>query len=350
MKKSLTASTFVAIALAAWLIFGSTNRSSASANAENNESRISLKEAAMAMAALAPQTSDNIQSRGINPPLNTNLYALTSNNTIYVLRPGAGSFAYLTRPNVNGNLIGFDFRPADNNNNTAVYALTDTGVIYKINVAGPNVGAATRISTLSPNFNGGFQSVFDFNPAANALRIQGANNQNYAAVNSNGGNLNTTAVQTALVYARGDVNQGQDPSISGGAYTNNLANATSTIYYAVDTARDTFVTIAKPLTATGSSNTGGGQLQTIGNLVNPNGQRINFAPDADFDCYSDPNSVDIIFGVSGLIFYQIDLGQINPNLQLGQTQNVVVKAVQLSAPGATGFIDLAVPVATPAAR
>ncbi len=297
------------------------------------------------------QTADNIQRVGINPPLNSSIYALSVDGTIYQLRSGSPGFTRLARPSgLNGNLIGIDGRPADNANNTRLYGLTDRGAIYTINVAGSNIGQATLVSTLNPNFQGGFQSLIDFNPVVNALRIMGTNDQNYAAVNSNGGNLNATAVQTKLAYAAGDVNQGKDPSICGGTYTNNLTNAKRTIFYAVDNVQNTFVTIAPPLSATGSSNTGGGQLQTIGRLVNQNGQPINIGPLTDMDCYTDSNSVNTIFGISGLTFFQIDLGQINPNLPLGRTQNVVVKGVTLTAPGAVAFMDIAVPIARPAGQ
>ena len=45
-----------------------------------------------------------------------NVYALTSDNAIYLLRPGASQYTRLGRVNTpdGGNLIGIDFRPADN--------------------------------------------------------------------------------------------------------------------------------------------------------------------------------------------------------------------------------------------
>src|SRR5215475_6324744 len=245
MKKSLVSMTIATLALAATLILGLTGKYSASAT----------------------------QTTGVALP-KTSIYALNADNTIYVLLPGTTSFIRLARvTGVNGNLIGIDFRVADGQ----LYALTDTGSIYTISLSPTKLGAATLVSNLSPRFAGGFQSLFDFNPVINAIRAMGSNDQNFAVVNANGGNLNSTVVQTTVAYAAGDVNAGKDPNLSGGAYTNNFAGATVTLFYGIDYDLDTLVTI-QPATPGGSSNTGGGQLQTIGNLVTPGGARINLSP------------------------------------------------------------------------
>ena len=41
---------------------------------------------------------------------------------------------------------------------------------------------AALVSTLSPRFAGGYQSLMDFNPMVNALRLIGSNDQNFAVV------------------------------------------------------------------------------------------------------------------------------------------------------------------------
>src|SRR5262245_7389001 len=170
----------------------------------------------------------------------------------------------------------------------------------------------------------------------------GTNDQNLVVVNgTDGSNLSTTVAQTKFAYVSGDVNAGKDPNISGGAYTNNYVGATSTIFYAFDYDLDTFETIP-PATAGGSSATGGGQLQTIGPLVNPKGVPINVSPTADFDIYSDKaTGANSIIGVSGRRLFTIDLTQINPALQRGQTQNVVVRGITMRESGGL-FIDVAV--------
>ncbi len=328
MKKSFTVSSFTALALAALLIFGMTGWPLASANTNLNSSLTSVSS--------APTAAQ--QAASIARP-NVNINALNADNTIFVLAPGDTGFNRLVRVNrINGNLIGLDFRPADGAPNS-VYGLTDTGNLYTINLSPTNLGAATLVSTQSPRFAGGFQSLMDFNPVVNALRLIGTNDQNFALVNSKA-NLDVTAVQTALTYNTGDVNFGADPNVTGGSYTNNVAGAQSTLFYAIDYDLDTFVTIAPPSPG-GSSATGGGKLQTIGRVTDPSGNLINFSPTTDIDIYTDANGVNGLIGMSGRTMFSIDLAQINQSLALGKTQKVVANAITMAEPGG-GYIDIAV--------
>ncbi len=331
-KKSFAALSVLTLALAISFVFGKVGRYSANAESELNSTNSFNLPAAGAVA----------QSTGVVLP-KTSIYVLNADNVIFVLTPGATSFTRLVRVNqVRGNLIGIDFRPAEASA-TTLYGLTDTGNLYTINLAQPNLGAATLVGTLTTRFAGGFQSLMDFNPVLNAVRLIGSNDQNFAVVNS-GGNLNVTAVQTAMTYAPGDVNAGIDPNISGGAYTNNFVGAPNTLFYGIDHDLDTLVTIST-VSATGSSNTGGGLLKTIGRLVDPNGTPINFSPTADLDVYTDASGVNTIVGVNGRSLFTIDLAQLNPALALGTTQNVTVRSI--AAPELGGAIDIAVSTVAP---
>jgi hypothetical protein len=219
--------------------------------------------------------------------------------------------------------------------------LSDGGQLYTINfnVAPPT---ATLVSSLNtPRFPSGFQSLMDFNPVVDAIRLIGGDTLNYAVVKGANGILNTTAVQTSLTYAVGDVNAGKTPKVIGGAYNNNVAGATTTIFYAMDHDLDTLVTIADK-TATGSSNTGGGRLQTIGRLVDSAGNQITVNALADIDIVT-LNGVNFLVGASRDITFQISLNQINPNLPLGTTQNVVVQGFGFPTNPASrsSFIDIA---------
>ena len=338
-KKSFITMTFITLALAASLTFGLMGRHSTEAKSGLNLSNASISSSSV-MKASSQDTAFAAQSSGIVLP-KTSIYALNANNVILVLPPGATSFSRLGRvTTTNGNLIGIDFRVSDG----LLYAVTDTGSLYTIGLTSSRLGAATLVSNLTPRFAGGFQSLMDFNPVLNAIRLIGSNDQNFAVVNS-GGNLNTTVAQTALSYMAGDVNAGADPNISAGSYTNNFVGATTTLFYAIDYDLDTFVTI-QPATPGGSSATGGGKLQTIGRLVTPTGAPINVAPTVDFDIYSDGNGGNSVIGVSGRTLFTIDLSQIDPNLTLGTTRNVVARGITMPDEGG-GFIDVAVmPVAT----
>jgi hypothetical protein len=315
-KKSLIGITLIALALVAVSGIVLMSRNSVSA-------------AAASSAGYFTQTGLNL------PP--TRIYFLTTDNMLYVLVPGTRIYVSLGRiANAQGNFIGIDFRPA----NGKLYGLTDTQKLYIINV-GVTPPRATLVSTLSTPFDAGFQSLLDFNPVVDAIRLIGSNDQNFAVVKDANGNLNTTVVQTALAYAMGDVNAGRNPEVVGGTYNNNLAGAATTLFYAVDAARDTFVTIANRVN--GSSATGGGQLQTIGNLVDGGGTRLNFNSVSDIDIYTSAAGVNTLVGINNKTLFTIDLNQINPNLQLGRTQNVVVRGVNLTAiPSLDSAIDIAI--------
>jgi hypothetical protein len=342
-KKLFTTLTFITLALAASLTLGLMSRYSANAKGALGPSRASITSTPVEN-VFSLATAPAAQSTGVVLP-KTSIYALNADNTIFVLAPGATSFTKLVRvTTTNGNLIGIDFRVADG----LLYALTDTGSLYTIDLTSTRLGAATLVSNLTPRFAGGFQSLMDFNPVLNAVRLIGSNDQNFAVVNSNG-NLNATAPQTAISYAAGDVNAGVDPNIACGSYTNNFVGATVTLFYAIDYDLDTFVTI-QPAAPGGSSATGGGKLQTIGRLVTTTGAPVNVAPTADIDIYSDGNGGNSVIGVSGRMLFTIDLSQISPNLALGTTQNVVTRGIMMPDAGGS-FVDIAVQpaAATPAA-
>lgn len=305
--------------------------------------RTSAAWAAMALATsligvtVSAQTQTTAAALGVATGVtlpNSRVYALTSDNSLYFLRPGASQYVRGGRVAVSdgGNLIGIDFRPADG----LLYGLTDRGGLYTIDLSARYFGTTTKVSTVNPRFSGGFGALVDFNPVLNALRIVGSNDQNIAVVNSaDGKNLGTTAVQTNFTYAQGDVNFGKNPEIVGGAYSNNYVGAVNTLFYLVDHDLDTLVTISNK-NATGSSNTGSGLLQTIGTFVDENGTALNMSPTTDFDIYTDSNGTNFLVGQTTRLLFSIDLSQIDPNLALGRTQRVVVRRGVPATPPAPG--------------
>jgi hypothetical protein len=84
------------------------------------------------------------------------------------------------------------------------------------------------------------------------------------------------------------------------------------------------VTIADK-TATGSSNTGGGQLQTIGSFYDEQGNKLNMSPTTDWDIYTDRSGINYLVGQTTRLLFSIDLSQINTKLPLGKTQKIIVK-------------------------
>src|SRR5262249_16823732 len=198
----------ITLALAASLTYGLMNGRSASAKSAPSPSTISAAPAAISLAAAAAQTT------GVVVP-QTPIYAIDTDNNVFFLWQGATSFVrlfHVADANINGNIIGGDFRVGDGNNNS-IYVVTDTGNIYTIGLTAATLGKATLVSTMTTKFPSGYQSLMDFNAVLNAIRLQGSDGLNYAVVNS-GGNLNTTAVQTSLSYNPTDVNNALSPNVA----------------------------------------------------------------------------------------------------------------------------------------
>src|SRR5262249_972729 len=134
-----------------------------------------------------------------------------------------------------------------------------------------------------------------------------------------------------------DVNSGVNPNITGGAYTNNINGARTTIMYAIDYDLNTLT--SPLLAANGSSATGGGRFQTIGQLKTFAGNPIDITPTAPIDIYTTANGVNFLVGITGRILFTIDLTQIKPGLPLGVTQDVTARMATLND---GGFLDIAV--------
>jgi hypothetical protein len=114
-KKAFATITILSLALAASLTYSLMGGYSTSAKSAYSPSTISA-----APAASSATTMVAVQTTGITMP-RTFVYALDTDNTIFVLVPGTTNFIRLVRPAdgaVDGNLIGIDFRVGDGNNNS----------------------------------------------------------------------------------------------------------------------------------------------------------------------------------------------------------------------------------------
>jgi hypothetical protein len=108
-------------------------------------------------------------------------------------------------------VLGIDVRPADG----MLYGLTKAGDIVTID---PASGKATMKSKLSETLKDTSALTFDFNPAADRLRIMSTDGTNLR-VNVDDGKA---TVDGSLKYAETDMHKGEKPNIVAGAYTNSM--------------------------------------------------------------------------------------------------------------------------------
>jgi hypothetical protein len=123
------------------------------------------------------------------------------------------------------NMLGIDYRPK----NGVLYGIGSTGSLFTISTTVGNV-QATKFGQVMLNGTG---IGFDFNPAADAIRITTDAGQNLRYRMSDGMLFN----DTALNYANGD-----KPMVTASAYTNNDNDPmTGTTLYNVDAADNSLV-------------------------------------------------------------------------------------------------------------
>lgn len=179
------------------------------------------------------------------------------------------------------NLVGIDVRPADKQ----LYGLTTQGKIVTIDAA---TGKITEKSQVSAKLPEGGPISFDFNPAADRLRIVGADGTSLR-VNVDDGK---TTVDGSLKYADADANKGKMPKAVAVAYTNSFAGTKETALYDIDVANGVLVKQAPP---------NDGVLNTIGALG------VKLDGGAAFDIVADGNGGNQAWLVSGNRLYLVDL-------------------------------------------
>jgi hypothetical protein len=194
-----------------------------------------------------------------------NAFGVTASNKLIKFNPGVPGAINNSIPisGIGGeNIVGIDFRPATGQ----LFALSDASRIYIINttngVATPVGGAAFAPGLSGANFG------FDFNPTVDRIRLVSDGDQDLR-LNPNNGAI--AATDGTLAYAATDANTGQDPNITGEAYTNNFLGSPSTTLFGIDTNLNTLVTQGSPGATPVSPNTG--QLLTVGSLgmgIDPN--------------------------------------------------------------------------------
>lgn len=175
--------------------------------------------------------------------------AVDSQNRLYRFddaRPGDWKRTTLTGLG-SDRLIGIDVRPADRK----LYGLSNLKRLYRINLA---TSKATPVGTVPDELiYAGSNFGFDFDPVADNVRAVTNSGQNLRFDVSTGNVL----IDQTLKFAEGDVHIGKAATVVGLAYTNNVAGATSTQLYGIDTTRDKLVRIDSP---------NDGTLATVGSL------------------------------------------------------------------------------------
>ncbi|MET0287906.1 MAG: DUF4394 domain-containing protein [Polyangiales bacterium] len=165
-------------------------------------------------------------------------WAATSDGKLISFAPSAPATALstltLTGLQADETLTGIDVRPLDGR----LYGTGSTGRIYAIDTT---TGAATVSATLTAATGQTFTALpastwgFDFNPAADALRMvnQALDNLRILPSTRTAGAAGATFVDTALTGAPGTP-VSANSSFSGAAYTNNFAGASATTLFVID--------------------------------------------------------------------------------------------------------------------
>lgn len=153
-------------------------------------------------------------------------WALTDGNQLLQLSSSAPGSPMMT-VNVTGlmsgdRLLAIDFRPATGQ----LYGVSNNSRMYMIN---PMTGAARMVggASFSPGVTGDAIGL-DFNPTVDRLRL----------ITNAGQNLRLNPETGGVAAVDGAINGLPNASLSGTAYTNNFAGATTTTMYTIDPVSD----------------------------------------------------------------------------------------------------------------
>jgi hypothetical protein len=263
------------------------------------------------------------------------VFALTDNNRLLRFdsaTPGVlTGVAPISGRVGNEDLIGIDFRPANN----LLYGVGEFGTVYTIN---QTTAAATVVGTLAADPADptapytqlfGSRFGFDWNPQADRLRITSDTRQNLR-VNPTG---NLVSTDTDLAYEPGP-NQNETPLVVGVAYTNNFPGATSTVLFGIDSA----ATGHRLVTFVGSPNNG--VLRAVGSLGINNSSLVGFdiltaGGDQAFAAFQDESQ-----GVSSFYTVNLTTGAATPVGVIGGGDLIDGITVVIPEPAALALVAL----------
>jgi hypothetical protein len=236
--------------------------------------KTALATSAVALGVVLPASGAAADGAG------TTLYGLTTTNRIVTLNTALPVFASndvaVTGLSAGEQLIGIDRRPK----NGVLYGVGKLGTAGRLYTVDPATGAASFVASLvtAPTVVGGPRTPialtgtefgFDFNPAADALRIVSDTGQNLRVIPSDRMPA-AIALLTGDTFTDGVLNADVTPAtgVSAVAYTGNDNDPlTGTTLYDIDTRRDVLVRQDPPNTGT---------LVTVGSLRFPAGSVAGF--------------------------------------------------------------------------
>lgn len=204
------------------------------------------------------------------PPRQETVWAVTAGHELLRVRAGQPGVVQL-RLKLSGlapgeRVLGMDYRVARG----VLHALGSSGRIYTVHTG---TGVLTPLGTapfalpLQGQAHG-----FDFNPAADRIRIVGDGGQNLRAHPDTGALVDAAPDQPGLQpdgplrYDGSDRHAGRAPRIEGAAYTYNKDNDKLTTNYAIDAGLGTLVTQGSVEGRTPAVSPNTGLLFTVGSL------------------------------------------------------------------------------------
>jgi hypothetical protein len=174
----------------------------------------------------------------IGPQRKETIFAVTASHELIKFNAGQPQLI-LERKTVTGlapaeRLVGIDFRVTKG----VLFGLANTGRLYTLDTstgALKPVGAAPSAIALTGDVFG-----FDFNPAADRIRVVSNRGQSFRLHPDTGAAVdadpNAPGIQgdSALSYVKGDIQEAQHPALVAAAYTYNKLDEKITTNYALD--------------------------------------------------------------------------------------------------------------------
>ncbi|MCM5528146.1 DUF4394 domain-containing protein [Parasegetibacter sp. NRK P23] len=232
-------------------------------------------------------------------------YLLTTSNALIKYNGENPSMPLATTP-ISGiasgeNIVSIDFRPATGQ----LYGISNMSKLFVIN---PDNGMAKQVGAepFTPALNSTKVSI-DFNPTVDRLRV----------ITDKGQNLRMNPETGTVVATDGNINGVMNAAITGAAYTNSKAGATSTVLFDIDATTQKLYKQNPP---------NDGKLEEVGAL------KVNFSGVAAFDISPDNKvSIAALTTNSGTGLYFIDVNTGKATMVTKIAQAVIGLAIQ-SAP------------------